>query len=242
MQLEKVLEKIGLSDPEAKVYLALLELGESTVTPLSQLAGIERTYCYDILAKLAHQHLAISHERNGRLHFAAQPPKELESHLSTKLHELRQALPELQARYNADHQKPTIRFYDGVEKVRGLYRELANTGELSTIAGTTQLHDFLGETLEEMAQALVKNKAKVRELLTPELGLPKFAKIYQKPLQEIRYLPAKTQITTDTLIYSDKVVFIAYSPDIHAVVIDGSAIVSTQKILFDQLWKTAKML
>lgn len=240
MQLERILENIGLSGPEVRVYLALLELGESTATPLSKLSGIERTYCYDILSSLASQHLVTSQECNGRLHFIAESPKKLDDHLSQNLQDLRVVLPELEARYNADHQKPVIRFYDGAERVQGVYSELATATELSTIAGTTQLQQFLGENMEKMAETLVKNKARVRELLTPEMGKPKFAHIYQEPGQEIRYLPAKTEIATDTLIYKNKVVFIAYKPNIHAIVVDGSAIVTTQKTLFEQLWRNAR--
>ncbi|MCR4277969.1 MAG: hypothetical protein NUV80_06880 [Candidatus Berkelbacteria bacterium] len=240
MNLNQLLEWLGLPEREAKVYLALLELGDTTVMPLSKKAGIERTYCYDILAGLAHKDLVTSYERNGRQRFMAQSPDTLESQLSGKLEKLRQALPELKAKHNSDTKKPTIRFYEGKSAVDQLYRELAATKEVATIAGTSELEKNLGSTLEEIAKKLVQKKVRIRELLTPELGLPKFAKRYRKPLQEIRFLPPKTQLTTDTIIYENRVIFISYLPNIHAVVIEGSGIVSTQKTLFEQLWKNSK--
>lgn len=240
MELTKILEQTGLNERETKVYLALLELGESTVQPISKKSGIERTYCYDILSSLAHKGLATSHVRNGRQRFIAQPPETLEGQLAAKLNDLRQAMPELKAKYNADTQKPIIRFYEGKEAVNTLYQELSTAKEVDTIASITELEKHLGETLEEMAKNLVSKKAEVRELLTSETRLPKFTKYYKKPLQEVRYLPEKINLATDTIIYDNKVVFISYVPDFHAVVIEGSEIVSTQKKLFDIIWQSGK--
>jgi len=43
------LEKLGLNEKEARVYLALLELGESNIQGLSAKSSVKRTTVYDIL-------------------------------------------------------------------------------------------------------------------------------------------------------------------------------------------------
>ena len=48
----KTLEKLGLEQKEAKIYLALLRLGQATATRISEETRIERTLCYSILSKL----------------------------------------------------------------------------------------------------------------------------------------------------------------------------------------------
>lgn len=40
--LERVLEKFGLSEKEAKIYLATLELGQATVQQIAKKAGLVR--------------------------------------------------------------------------------------------------------------------------------------------------------------------------------------------------------
>ncbi|MDP2917995.1 MAG: helix-turn-helix domain-containing protein, partial [bacterium] len=60
MLTQKQLTNLGLSDKEAACYLALLELGPSTVSEIAGLAKINRTTGYDILESLANYGL-ISH-------------------------------------------------------------------------------------------------------------------------------------------------------------------------------------
>ena len=52
MENIKALEKFGLSEKEAKVYLACLELGEDTASDISLKSNLPRTLIYDILEKL----------------------------------------------------------------------------------------------------------------------------------------------------------------------------------------------
>ena len=49
MQYEEELRKYGLSEKEAKVYLALLKKGPSTVNEIAESADLVRTTTYDIL-------------------------------------------------------------------------------------------------------------------------------------------------------------------------------------------------
>ena len=50
--ITKALEQIGLTQPEAAIYVNLLKNGSLTATELSQLTGINRTQIYQVLAGL----------------------------------------------------------------------------------------------------------------------------------------------------------------------------------------------
>lgn len=50
--MENLLEEIGLTQNETKVYLALNELGTSTISPIVERAGISNSKIYIILNKL----------------------------------------------------------------------------------------------------------------------------------------------------------------------------------------------
>jgi len=52
INLENVLIEYGLSQNQAKVYLACLELGSATVQKISRQAGLPRTTCYQIIETL----------------------------------------------------------------------------------------------------------------------------------------------------------------------------------------------
>ena len=48
----KILENIGLTDGEIKVYLALIKLGSSTSGPITDKSGVSRSKIYNILERL----------------------------------------------------------------------------------------------------------------------------------------------------------------------------------------------
>jgi sugar-specific transcriptional regulator TrmB len=53
MQIVRELTKLGLSEKEAKVYIAGLELGKATILELSKKAEVKRGTCYEIVMNLS---------------------------------------------------------------------------------------------------------------------------------------------------------------------------------------------
>ena len=242
MDIERPLIESGLLEREVKMYLALLELGESGVLPIAKRAGIERTYGYDILESLLKKGLVTSVEKNGKRMFSAQDPVALERMLEQRLQGFKQVLPELRALYNTESLKPTVRFIEGKESLHHLYSELAESLCYDAIAGPSVMYNQFGSLFNDIAMRLASRKARVRELVTSVSGIPEYAAYFQVPLQEVRMLPDSVQVTTDTLIYEDKVVSISYTPIIHAVITEGSGIVGTQRALFDYMWDATRPL
>ena len=58
--LVKILTEIGLNEKQAKVYLAVLELGGSKVTEIAALSKVHRVTVYDILKSLMEKGLVSS--------------------------------------------------------------------------------------------------------------------------------------------------------------------------------------
>lgn len=237
MDLQDILQNVGLNEREARVYLALLELGETSVLQVGLRSGIERTYCYDLLESLLKKDLVSVLEKNGRRRYLAADPNTLEQIAERRLHSIRKALPEFRAHYATGGLKPTVKFYEGKSAIAALYQELANSKQYDAITSPRALYAVLGKQVNDFAAQIVKNGTKARELVTAELGLPEFSRGFKKPTQEIRVLPKDVQLSTDSLIYENKVVSIAYTPTLHAVVTEGSEIVNTQKVLFEYMWR-----
>lgn len=240
MSIINTLNQAGLNEREANAYLALLELGESSVSQVGVRAGIERTYCYDILESLVRKDLAIVLEKNGRRRYLAANPITLTQLLEQRLAAVRESLPELQAHHNTDGQKPTVKFYEGKTAILNLYQELLTTKAYDAIVSPTALYQVLGKQIESFAVQVVANGTRARELVTDEIGIPEYAQYFQKNVQEVRLLPKYISISTDTLIYANKIVSIAYTPVPHAIVTEGSELVATQKALFEFMWQAAK--
>lgn len=242
MNIESSLKSIGLNYREIQVYLATLELGSSTVTPISKKSGFKRTYCYDILEDLKKKSLVSYIEKNGRRHYFAEDPKKIEDELSNNLKSFQTLLPELRSIYNNPTEKPRIRYYEGKEGILFVYDELLKTPSFDAIASPQHVVSGLGEFFTEYAKKQKARKIKIREMITQEGSSVDYIQQYKKPLQEARLLPRGIVITTDMLIYENKLAIISYSNEIHAVVIESSSIIETQKALFEIIWMQAERL
>ena len=96
----QVLQEIGLSSTESKVYLALLELGSTLAGEITKKSQINRTNVYDALERLIEKGLATYVISSNRKVFEPVEPNKLKTMLEEKQEKLKEILPLLQSRYN----------------------------------------------------------------------------------------------------------------------------------------------
>lgn len=117
------LVKMGFSQDEGRVYLAALELGETSVARIADKAKIERTTAYTHIETLKRRGL-ISMSRHGKKTvYTAESPKKLRNELDEKWKLLDGLLPELLSITNAIDQKPKVRYFDSREGIYDIFRE-----------------------------------------------------------------------------------------------------------------------
>lgn len=123
MELE--LRKLGLSEKEAKLYLAGLELGPSSVQKISQATSLTRPTTYEIIKKLESKGLFHETKENKKRYFEAQSPESVLGILKTQRKELDEKEREfiriisaLESRYAGD--KNEIKIYKGKEGLNAL--------------------------------------------------------------------------------------------------------------------------
>ena len=95
--------EIGLTEGEAKVYLALSKLGSSTVGPVVKESGVAYSNIYDILNRLIEKGIVSFIVKSKTRYFQACSPSNLLDYLDKKekkMHEekenLKKILPELE--------------------------------------------------------------------------------------------------------------------------------------------------
>lgn len=84
----KQLIRIGLTKGESKVYIALLELGSSTVGPIVNRSGIAYSNIYEVLQRLMEKGLASFVIKNKTKYFQAANPEYLKEFLEKKEKEI----------------------------------------------------------------------------------------------------------------------------------------------------------
>jgi len=130
--------KLGLSEKEARVYLALLELAKDTAINIAAKAKMPRATVYVMLDKLIHSGLASQVTESGKTFFIAEDPHELDRLITTQINELEQrrtslsdSIQQLIALYNRQQDKPAVRYYEGEEGLIALDSYRLNTGAVN---------------------------------------------------------------------------------------------------------------
>ena len=123
MTLTDQLKALGLNRTETRIYLYLLEQGLSTPPQIARGTGITRTNCYNILESLKEKDLIAEQTQGKRKAYLARDPEALVRSLERKKEIINEILPQLRGLYTTQKNKPKIKFYDGVEQIKEIYRQ-----------------------------------------------------------------------------------------------------------------------
>lgn len=104
------LTSFGLNEKESAVYLALLELGEATISSLVMKSRVKRTTVYASLQLLHERGLVSRFTKHKRTMYLAQDPRIFRKILSEQELKLETIMPELLSLANVLTHKPTVRF------------------------------------------------------------------------------------------------------------------------------------
>ena len=252
MLLENLIN-YGLSDKEDKVYLAALELNESSAQDIAKLAKINRATVYVIIESLVRNGL-ISIVRRGKksMYLAANPNKMIElleqqkAKIAAKVDEVRSVLPELETIYNYSPSKPRIRYFEGLAGLQELYRDTLKTNQ--TIYSFDPVHEGMSKALlkwlgEEYVPERIKKEIDIK-VICPHFQQPSTARFIEeskKLRRELRLVPAdKFPFTIEIEVYGSKVAIISYDvKEMFGVIIESEAVHKTMKCIFDLSWEGA---
>ena len=91
----QILEDLGFTNAEIKVYLALLELGVSTSGPIIDKSKLQSSVVHSTLNKLINKGFVSFVKQGQRNHYQAANPKNISEYIDEKKKEFENLLPEL---------------------------------------------------------------------------------------------------------------------------------------------------
>lgn len=122
------LREIGLTEGEAKAYLALVTLGQSTVGHIVEKSGVTASKVYIILDRLIEKGLVGMSVEKGVKLFAATPPEQIitflekeEEKLSESKKRIESILPALRLKVGSTGKLPMIEYAKGYKGFESLY-------------------------------------------------------------------------------------------------------------------------
>ncbi len=248
MNIQKTLEKIGLTQKQSYVYLALLDLGEAKMTDIAKKAAMKRPTVYLIIEELELLGLASSVLKGKKKVYSAAHPKRLAELTKYRANQVEESMPELLARFGKDSEKPKVQMFEGVQGIDKAYHEaytmLSNKEEGLWFGDVTFLQEQFPEVLRTYNKLIGEIRdPKIRELVYGGPVAKKWAADMQPTLgknHQIKYIEGKEFGFTDQLIIGNKVMYFSFGEKVFVLIVENKELAQTQRGLFEVAWKATK--
>ena len=238
MNLSKILQSYGLSEKEARVYLACLELGSCPVVRIAEKAKLARSTVYEVLEHLAHEGFITTFNKKKIKYFSAEDPNQIIRLSESKANTLKDALPELQAIAGRARRRPTVRFYQGKEKMKIILEEIVSEAESLVCFASSD--DYLSELDEEHRSFLRKRilaKIPVRVIARDSAKARERQKLGQQELRQMKLIQDDYPFHGLKYIWKNKIAMFSFVGDLVAVVIESKELADMEKAMFEHLWE-----
>lgn len=238
------LKKLGFSDKSAKIYLALLKLGPSSVRTLAEYVDLNRGTTYDALKWLQEQGVVNFYKTDSKQHFVAEDPAHLHHMVTHQKEELDQLdtrldriIPELQALHHSGGERPVARYFEkkDIPKILEDILQTCEQGEEKEyrIFSAEGMREYLYEGFATFSDARIAKGISVKVIAVGEGG-------ELRGLDERKWLGSKSNTPTYIIMYPGKTAYISLNAKHEpiGVVIENEGLHETQKLIFDRLWES----
>lgn len=233
-EIQSVLEKLGFSPNEIKVYLALNDHGSTKAGRISKLAKIDRSSCYNSLKTLVEKGL-VSYVLIGKVKwFQAAGPKRLLEYIQEQEDDVKQILPELDARHKAAKIEGQVRLFKGIKGVKSIFLDIIRTGEDNFVFGSE------GQFSKRMPEfALQFDRLKREKNIKTKLILRRGRKELDSSTSTHKFLQV-TESPAVTNIYGNKIAIIVWTDEPEGIIIENAAAAKAYKSYFAVMWDAAQ--
>lgn len=158
----EILQQLGLSPNEAKIYEALLDLKEAGVGKISSKAEVHRRNVYDTLSRLIEKGLVFPVLSKGENLYSPAEPDKLLQLVEDKKENLKKILPQLSAKYSKRKKTQEAYIYKGIEGMKNYMTDILKQGEDTCAIGVQlvwfdpRLKTFSERILKEFKQKGMK--------------------------------------------------------------------------------------
>lgn len=246
------LENLGLSENEAKVYVAVLELGPSLASQIANRSKVKRPTTYLTLEHLKSLGLVSEVSDSKEKKFKAEDPDrlvKLTRRMRRKVVEaeiaLEKILPGLKAIRKKTIQIPKVTYYQGIEGVKTIIEEFTGYPESTYYFGSTE--GFIKQMSIQGANEFALDTREMRNrvgrpfayIITDE-GYSKI-KIFQKTeptVRGVKILPELKDSQSAFAIYGKKLAVLGIGPIPFGTVIESDEVVDLVKIMYMVIWNS----
>lgn len=237
--VEEALGEIGFSEKEIAVYLALLRLGQSAVTVISEKARLNRVTTYDILKSLIEKGYVSYVIKEGIRYFEAADPSRFSRDLKEKQEKISSVMNDLEGMKSSLKKKPKVEVYEEISGIKSVFQDILKEEKEALFVGAPRML----ERLEFYFPHFIKQKRKQRifsKVITKDCkAMREYRKNTPKSAMDMRFVDEEIEVTK--IIYGDKVAFLTFQEQNSiGVLIDNRDVSNLERTTFNMVWKGAR--
>jgi sugar-specific transcriptional regulator TrmB len=240
------LVNLGLSEKEAKVYLAALELGKAPVAKIAQKAEVNRATTYVQIKSLMAKGLMSSYEEGKKTYYFAEFPEKLSllfreqaMAIQRKQEYLDKILPELRSLNTLEKDKPTVRYFTGKNGIYTMVEEFLQMK--SKIARLIYSVDALNKIFSDEERKKARVRRIKKGIKTKVIYTYKDGELKSTRDGERRKIPfEKFPITCDIALFDNKVRIASLGKRLVGIIIEDDEIAKSLKSVFELAWLGAE--
>jgi sugar-specific transcriptional regulator TrmB len=241
MNIKENLKSAGLTENEAKVYEALLEMGSRSAGVISRRTGLHRRVIYDVLDRLIKKGLVGYIVENNKKIFSVSNPERFLEIVDEEKNNLNVILPTMLEIFNQskERQKEETVFFKGKNGLKSVFEdqieEAKKSKEILILGASDIAYELFENYFFWFDKKRQENKINARIIFNSEKSSRKI------PLSKIKFLPKELSSEMSLNIYGNKVAIIYWEKDRpFAIVINQKQIAEGYRKYFEFLWGIAK--
>ncbi len=239
----EILQELGLSPNEAKIYEELVKAGQSGVPDISVKTGVHKRNIYDTIPRLLKKGLIYQISNSKENIYAAVEPAKLKDLIWEKESKLNKILPDLNAQFKKTTAEEAVYIYKGKEGFKNYLRDILKVGKDVYFIGAKggwfdkDLQTFIKKFLKDAKNKKIKYfhifDHEVKNLgadILPQLGKP------------YKFLPANYSTNGAIDIFGDRIVTFSglslkkITDDVTLVVIINKELADCYRTWFKFMW------
>lgn len=242
--MEELLMKAGLSDPEAKTYLFLLEHGTTAPPVVAKGCGLTRTNAYKVLDSLQSLDLVTQSEQHKKIVYTAADPTALASLVAEQRNQviavernIKTAMNQLRAKYRKSSRTGSVATANGNQAITAAYSDQAELRQDIHFIKSRADIPFLGYETMDRLRHLADGYGITRYGITPDA--PEIADDEadnRTDLIRTRIKLAAYTAPVEWTVSGDELRIIKFEGDGESICIRDAAIADS----FREIWQLAK--
>lgn len=247
LDVVQLLKLAGLDRRESAFYAAALSLGKGLVSQVAQVAELNRSAAYEVMASLKEKGLISTTQSSRGLTVLPSNPEHLLHAQKERYDTLANHIEDLQYLFSVAKQEPGVRMYEGKEGLKEVLQVILDEGEDVCIYGDGEAFKqsipgwtdrYVDERNRRAIRARVLLKGTLATIASVKSIMSK--KTAKAHFTQMRVLPESLGIVGGFDIVGQKIALYSFDSNPVAVMIESKFIAAMMKSVFEMLWTMAE--